>query len=141
MFVMMNAARLQVGGEGVAMGEAAYQAALAFAKDRIQSRSLDPAKRDPNAPADNILVHPDVRRMFAQHQIDDGGPTRPCGVDVDLHRCFSLKFGRGGTRESGRPGRAADPDHQELWFGAWFSEYLRGDAGDGWRRLYPRLAS
>jgi alkylation response protein AidB-like acyl-CoA dehydrogenase len=64
MFTMMNAARLQVGGEGVALGEAAYQAALAFAKDRSQSRSLDPAKRDPNAAADNILVHPDVRRML-----------------------------------------------------------------------------
>lgn len=64
MFTMMNAARIQVGGEGVALGEAAYQAALAFAKDRTQSRSLDPAKRDPNGAADNILVHPDVRRML-----------------------------------------------------------------------------
>ena len=35
MFTMMNAARLQVGGEGVALGEAAYQAALSFAKDRL----------------------------------------------------------------------------------------------------------
>jgi len=64
MFTMMNAARLQVGIEGVALGEAAYQAALAFAKDRRQSRSLDPAKQDKGAAADNILVHPDVRRML-----------------------------------------------------------------------------
>ncbi|MFK7929318.1 MAG: acyl-CoA dehydrogenase [Myxococcota bacterium] len=64
MFTMMNAARLQVGGEGVALGEAAYQNALAFAKDRRQSRSLNPAKQDKNATADNILVHPDVRRML-----------------------------------------------------------------------------
>ncbi|MEZ4318750.1 MAG: acyl-CoA dehydrogenase family protein [Myxococcota bacterium] len=64
MFVMMNAARLNVGIEGVALAEAAYQAALAFAKDRRQSRSLDPAKRDRDAAADNILVHPDVRRML-----------------------------------------------------------------------------
>lgn len=64
MFVMMNAARLNVGIEGVALGEAAYQAALQFAKDRKQSRSLDPGKQDKNAPADNILVHPDVRRML-----------------------------------------------------------------------------
>lgn len=64
MFTMMNAARLQVGSEGVSLGEASYQNALAFAKDRKQSRSLDPAKRDPDAAADNILVHPDVRRML-----------------------------------------------------------------------------
>jgi len=64
MFVMMNAARLNVGIEGVALGEAAYQSALAFAKDRRQSRSLDPKKQDHDHEADNILVHPDVRRML-----------------------------------------------------------------------------
>lgn len=64
MFTMMNAARLEVGLEGLALAEAAYQSALLFAQDRRQSRSLDPAKQDPDAPADNILVHPDVRRML-----------------------------------------------------------------------------
>ncbi|MEC9399597.1 MAG: acyl-CoA dehydrogenase C-terminal domain-containing protein [Myxococcota bacterium] len=64
MFVMMNAARLHVGCEGIALGEIAYQTALAFAKDRRQSRSLDAEKQDANAEADNILVHPDVRRML-----------------------------------------------------------------------------
>ncbi len=64
MFTMMNNARLNVGVEGLALSEAAYQHALAFAKDRRQSRSLDPAKRDPDHDADNILVHPDVRRML-----------------------------------------------------------------------------
>lgn len=64
MFVMMNAARLNVGIEGVALAEAAYQASLAFAKDRRQSRSLDPKKQDREHAADNILVHPDVRRML-----------------------------------------------------------------------------
>jgi len=64
MFVMMNAARLQVGMEGLAMSEIAYQTAVAFAKDRRQMRSLDPAKRDMDAPADTIIVHPDVRRML-----------------------------------------------------------------------------
>jgi alkylation response protein AidB-like acyl-CoA dehydrogenase len=64
MFTMMNAARLQVGIEGVALAEGAYQAALAFAKDRRQSRSLDPRKQDREHGADNILVHPDVRRML-----------------------------------------------------------------------------
>ena len=66
MFVMMNHARLNVGIEGVALGDAAYQAALAFAKDRRQSRSLDPSKQDRGAAADNILVHPDVRRMLLE---------------------------------------------------------------------------
>ena len=64
MFTMMNAARLQVGSEGVSLGEAAYQNALEFCKDRKQSRSLNPALRDESSPADNILVHPDVRRML-----------------------------------------------------------------------------
>jgi hypothetical protein len=64
MFTMMNRARLFVGLEGVALGEIAYQTALEFAKDRRQSRALDPKKRDENASADTILVHPDVRRML-----------------------------------------------------------------------------
>ncbi|MEO0460192.1 MAG: acyl-CoA dehydrogenase C-terminal domain-containing protein [Myxococcota bacterium] len=64
MFTMMNEARLYVGLEGVSLGEAAYQTALAFAKDRRQSRSLDATKRDRDHQADNILVHPDVRRML-----------------------------------------------------------------------------
>lgn len=64
MFVMMNHARLNVGLEGIALGEIAYQTALAFAKDRRQSRSLDESKWDKSAEADTILVHPDVRRML-----------------------------------------------------------------------------
>jgi len=64
MFTMMNRARLFVGLEGVALGEISYQTALEFAKDRRQSRALDPKKREAEASADNILVHPDVRRML-----------------------------------------------------------------------------
>ena len=63
MFVMMNEARLGVGLQGLAVGEAAYQAAAAFAKDRLQGRSLTGPK-NPDGPADPILVHPDVRRML-----------------------------------------------------------------------------
>lgn len=63
MFTMMNAARLHVGVEAISGAEIAYQTCLAFAKDRRQSRSLDKSKQDKSAPADNILVHPDVRRM------------------------------------------------------------------------------
>ncbi len=64
MFVMMNAARLNTGIEGLGLGEYAYQAALAFARDRRQSRSLAQSKRDNEHAADCILVHPDVRRML-----------------------------------------------------------------------------
>lgn len=64
MFTMMNAARLHVGVEGIGQADIAYQTALAFAKDRRQMRALDPAKSDESQPADNILVHPDVRRML-----------------------------------------------------------------------------
>jgi alkylation response protein AidB-like acyl-CoA dehydrogenase len=65
MFVMMNEARLKVGVEGPALSEIAYQTALKWAKDRDQGKALDPDKRDPDSKADNILVHPDVRRMLA----------------------------------------------------------------------------
>jgi alkylation response protein AidB-like acyl-CoA dehydrogenase len=64
MFTMMNHARLTVAQEGVSYGDIAYQTALAFAKDRRQSRSLDPKKQEEGQTADTILVHPDVRRML-----------------------------------------------------------------------------
>jgi len=63
MFVMMNAARVGVGMQSLGLTEVAYQNALAYAKDRIQSRSLTGVK-DPSKPADSILVHPDVRKML-----------------------------------------------------------------------------
>ena len=64
MFAMMNLARLHVGIEGIALGEIAYQTALEFAKDRRQMRALDPEKSELDQPADNILVHPDIRRQL-----------------------------------------------------------------------------
>src|ERR1043165_7353080 len=63
MFVMMNEARLGVGLQGIAQAAAAYQAAAAFAKDRLQGRSLTGPK-NADGPADPIIVHPDVRRML-----------------------------------------------------------------------------
>jgi alkylation response protein AidB-like acyl-CoA dehydrogenase len=63
MFVMMNEARLGVGLQGLSQGEAAYQAARDFALDRLQGRSLSGPK-NPDGPADPIIVHPDVRRML-----------------------------------------------------------------------------
>ncbi len=63
MFVMMNAARLGVGMQSLGLTEAAYQNALAYAKERLQMRSLSGVKA-PEQPADPIIVHPDVRRML-----------------------------------------------------------------------------
>ncbi len=66
MFIMMNAARLGVGLQGIAQGEVAYQNAAAYARDRRQSRALKQDERDPNAKADPIIVHPDIRRMLME---------------------------------------------------------------------------
>jgi acyl-CoA dehydrogenase len=63
MFTMMNEARLGVGVQGLALSEVAYQNAAAYAKDRLQGRSLTGAQF-PDRPADPIIVHPDVRRML-----------------------------------------------------------------------------
>ena len=63
MFVMMNAARLGVGNQSLGLTEVAYQNALAYAKDRIQMRSLSGVKAK-EQPADPIIVHPDVRKML-----------------------------------------------------------------------------
>lgn len=63
MFVMMNAARLGVGNQSLGLTEVAYQNALAYAKDRLQMRSLSGTKAK-DKPADPIIVHPDVRRML-----------------------------------------------------------------------------
>jgi alkylation response protein AidB-like acyl-CoA dehydrogenase len=63
MFVMMNAARLGVGNQSLGLTEVAYQNAAAYAKERLQMRSLSGAKA-PDKPADPIIVHPDVRKML-----------------------------------------------------------------------------
>jgi alkylation response protein AidB-like acyl-CoA dehydrogenase len=63
MFVMMNAARLGVGNQSLGLSEIAYQKAVAYAKERVQMRSLSGPK-SPDKPADPIIVHPDVRKML-----------------------------------------------------------------------------
>jgi len=65
MFVVMNEARLGTGLQGLAIGAAAYQAAVEFANDRLQGRALTGPK-NPDGPADPIMVHPDVRRMLLE---------------------------------------------------------------------------
>ena len=63
MFTMMNEARLGVGVQGLALSEVAYQNAAAYAKERLAGRALTGPKF-PQAPADPLIVHPDVRRML-----------------------------------------------------------------------------
>jgi alkylation response protein AidB-like acyl-CoA dehydrogenase len=63
MFVMMNEARLGVAIQGLAQSEVAYQNAAAYAKERLQGRSLTGPKA-PDRPADPIIVHPDIRRTL-----------------------------------------------------------------------------
>jgi alkylation response protein AidB-like acyl-CoA dehydrogenase len=66
MFIMMNAARLGVGLQGLAQGEVAYQNAVTYARERRQGRALHKEAQDQNAKADPLFVHPDVRRMLME---------------------------------------------------------------------------
>ncbi len=85
MFTFMNVARIGTGLEGMAASEAALQGALRYAKDRVQFRS--PTQRDGSAPADEIIVHPDVRRMLlTQKAFAEGGRALAyyCMQQVDV---------------------------------------------------------
>ncbi|WP_076072930.1 acyl-CoA dehydrogenase C-terminal domain-containing protein [Sphingomonas montana] len=89
MFIMMNAARLGVGLQGLSIGEVAYQNAVAYAKDRRQGRALTgPADLDQKA--DTLFVHPDVRRMLMDAKSKLEGARALClwgALQVDLaHR-------------------------------------------------------
>jgi hypothetical protein len=82
MFVMMNAARVMVGVQGVGIAEGAYQHALAYARERRQGRS--PWSDDPSA---LIFDHPDVRRMLATMKAKIAAARAICfsaGVAADL---------------------------------------------------------
>lgn len=73
MFTFMNFARLGTGLQGLAHAELAFQNSLAYARDRLQMRSLSGPK-NPAGPADPIIVHPDVRRMLlTQKAFAEGG--------------------------------------------------------------------
>ena len=89
MFVMMNAARLGVGNQSLGLTEVAYQNALAYAKDRVQMRSLTGVKAK-DKPADPIIVHPDVRKMLMTAKAyAEGGRALACYcallIDKELH--------------------------------------------------------
>ena len=89
MFIMMNAARLGVGLQGLAQAEVAYQNAVAYAKDRRQGRALKPEDRDADAKADTLFVHPDVRRMLMEARAFNEGARALIlwgALQVDLAR-------------------------------------------------------
>jgi alkylation response protein AidB-like acyl-CoA dehydrogenase len=89
MFVMMNSARIGVGIQGLALNEVAYQNAVAYAKERLQSRSLSGPKA-PDKAADPIIVHADVRRMLlTQRAYAEGGRAFAYWVSLLLDK--SLK--------------------------------------------------
>jgi alkylation response protein AidB-like acyl-CoA dehydrogenase len=86
MFIMMNAARLGVGLQGLAVAETAYQNAVQYAHDRRQGRALTGAK-DPEEKADTLFVHPDVRRMLMDAKALTEGIRALClwgALQVDL---------------------------------------------------------
>lgn len=86
MFIMMNVARLAVGIQGMAVADAAYQNAVAYAQDRRQGRALT-GPADPAAKADPLFVHPDVRRMLMDAKAMTEGLRALCiwgGIQIDL---------------------------------------------------------
>jgi acyl-CoA dehydrogenase len=98
MFTMMNEARLSVALQGYTQGEVAYQNALGFARDRLQGRDVTGAK-NPNGPADPIIVHPDVRRNLMQQK-----------SFVEGARAFALW----GSEMIDRARRAGDAEAEEM---------------------------
>lgn len=86
MFIMMNAARLGVGLQDLAVGETAYQNAVQYAGDRRQGRALT-GPAEPQEKADTLFVHPDVRRMLMESKAMLEGLRALClwgGLQVDL---------------------------------------------------------
>lgn len=92
MFIMMNAARLGVGIQGLAQAEVAYQNAVKYAGERRQGRALT-GPAEPNEKADTLFVHPDVRRMLMDAKAFTEGMRALClwgALQVDLsHKAAS----------------------------------------------------
>ena len=82
MFIMMNAARLGVGLQGLAQGEVAYQNAVSLrARPPAEPGAERKSERDPDAKADPIIVHPDVRRMLMEARAwNEAGRALCCGA-------------------------------------------------------------
>jgi hypothetical protein len=102
MFVMMNSARLGVGMQSLGLAEVAYQNSLAYAKERLQGRSLTGPKAA-GQPADPIIVHPDVRRMLLTQK-----------AYVEAARAFCYWAGLAIDREHKHPDPAVRRDMADL---------------------------
>jgi alkylation response protein AidB-like acyl-CoA dehydrogenase len=96
MFIMMNAARLGVGMQGLAQAEVAYQNAVLYAQDRRQGRALT-GPAEPQQAADTLFVHPDVRRMLMDAKTFTEGMRALClwgALQVDLAHSAPTKAER-----------------------------------------------
>ena len=102
MFVMMNSARLGVGMQSLGLAEVAYQNSLAYAKDRLQGRSLTGVKAK-DKPADPIIFHPDVRRMLLTQK-----------AYVEAARAFTYWAGLAIDREHKHPSENVRADNADL---------------------------
>ncbi|MGH8455712.1 MAG: acyl-CoA dehydrogenase C-terminal domain-containing protein [Stenotrophobium sp.] len=102
MFVMMNSARLGVGMQSLGLAEVAYQNSLAYAKERLQSRSLTGPKLK-DKPADPIIFHPDVRRMLLTQK-----------AYVEAARAFTYWAGLAIDREHKHPDEKVRKDNADM---------------------------
>ena len=124
MFTMMNEARLGVGMQGVAQADVAFQNALAYAKDRLQGRDVTGPK-NPEGPADPLIVHPDIRRNLMEQKSFRRGRARlpALGLDTDRPRT------PGGRPRRRRSRVAPDPRHQGVPDGQGLRHDRSGPAG------------
>ncbi len=136
MFVMMNAARLGVGNQSLGLTEVAYQNAVAYAKDRIQMRSL---VRPQGARQGGRPDHRAPR--CAPHAADRPRLCRGRACTADLHRAAARCAGQHRRRPAApghrRPGVAADADHQGLCHRQRLDGHQRLPAGVGRPWLHP----
>ncbi|HWU68921.1 MAG TPA: acyl-CoA dehydrogenase C-terminal domain-containing protein [Stenotrophobium sp.] len=102
MFVMMNSARLGVGMQSLGLAEVAYQNSLAYAKERLQSRSLTGPKAK-DKPADPLIVHPDIRRMLLTQK-----------AYVEAARAFTYWAGLAIDREHKHPDEKVRKDNADM---------------------------
>ena len=102
MFVMMNSARLGVGMQSLGLAEVAYQNSLAYAKERVQGRSVTGPKAA-DKPADPIIFHPDVRRMLLTQK-----------AYVEAARAFTYWAGLAIDREHKHPSEKVRADNADL---------------------------
>jgi len=140
MFTFMNTARIGTAIQGLASAELSFQGALTYARERLAMRSLTGPK-NPDGPADPIIVHPDVRRMLlTQKALAEGSRAllylRAAVFPGPAGRCSGQGY-RGAGQGRGRPAGTADPYRQGLCHRSRFRGGQPVCAGFWWSRLYP----